>query len=308
MGKKLSVLYCIIFIILIIAIIFISLSVKTVETNYVAIAYNSLTQHIDENTLYKEGVKMIGPFHKIIQYPTTYTTISYNNTNQLTCRSNDGLSISIEASFQYKIDATLESILYIYKNYGKDYERVYVYLSSEVIREVASKYVSFEYYNSTEKIKEDMVIAINDTFKNYKSTVSSFQLAGFTVPKGFSDENERTQSVIQQAEAIQYTKRDAEIKAKSDVIKSEEDAKIIILNGNATYLQMLSSSDTESSRIISEVNSETSSYSELKKELNKIYTSESDLSKKIMKYIWIENVKKRSSNKGVIDFGEFDNN
>lgn len=279
--------------------------IRKIDTNHVAIVYNKLTQHIDTSQIYKEGTKYLGPFRSVIQYPTTYSTMSLSGNNAVECRTADGLKITIEVSFQYRLNSTFDNIYYIYTTLGDDYSLTYLYLAQELIREVASNYTSFEYYNMSNIITENMKNSLNLRFLNYGADVNSFQLASFSVPQAFHDEYERTQSTIQQAETIIKARENAIIQAESDVRKSEEDAKIIIVNGNATSIQITTEGNTQSNSIVSEVNSEIQSYSGLIKELNLVYNNTVG-SDEIIAYSWIENMRKRNSTKGAIDLGYFD--
>lgn len=292
-------------IIVIIIVVIVLTGIRKIDTNHVAIVYNKLTQNIDTSQIYKEGTKYLGPFRSVIQYPTTYSTMSLLGKNAVECRTSDGLKVSIEVSFQYRLNSTLENIMYIYTTFGEEYELTYLYLAQELIREVASNFTSFEYYNMSNIITENMKNKLNLRFLSYGADVNSFQLASFTVPQAFLDEHERTQSAIQQAETIIKTRENAIIQAESDVIKSAEDAKIIIVNGNASSIQITTEGNTQSSSIISEVSSEIQSYSGLIKELNLVYNGTVG-GDEILAYSWIENMRKRNSTNGAIDLGYFD--
>lgn len=81
-----------------------------------------------ENTTYGPGWHFIGVGHRFIKFPKTVKTIEFSSTTSanlpnLLSRTNDGLEVQIEVSFQYMLDSTRLYDLYL--SFSTDYEVIF---------------------------------------------------------------------------------------------------------------------------------------------------------------------------------------
>ena len=54
------------------------------------------------------------------------STISDQQFSSLTARTYDGLSVELELSYQYRLEAAAESLASLYRDFGLDYEVAYI--------------------------------------------------------------------------------------------------------------------------------------------------------------------------------------
>ena len=65
--------------------------------------------------MYESGTHRTGLYNEFILYETSLNSLNFN----LVSRTNDGLSITIKISYQYKIDPSLENLVYLSYNFPK---------------------------------------------------------------------------------------------------------------------------------------------------------------------------------------------
>lgn len=71
------------------------------------------------------------------------STISDQQFSTLVARTYDGLSVELEVSYQYRLEAAAESLASRYRDFGLDYEVAYIRESRDVLRTSASRFTAF---------------------------------------------------------------------------------------------------------------------------------------------------------------------
>lgn len=289
---------------LIIIIVFVAVSFEVIDTNEVGLAKNTFTQKIDETFLYPNGRHFIGPFTNFIHYSTLDHTLTLQDKGgddpAILVRANDGLQLTLEVSFQYHLNVTLESILSIYHTFGTDFKDAFIRFSREAIREVASDYKSFDYFSNREAISSDMSDHLNKIFEKYHAQVTTFQFLSFVVPESFKNENELTQEAKQKAETMEFQKQVVEIEAVTNTSKAEIDGEIIVVNSNAIAESIKYNATAESKVLEIEINGEIEAYQQF---IEAYGNSDNET---LFSYIWMNNVKQAPNQKMAIDLGSID--
>jgi hypothetical protein len=88
--------------------IFLLISIGTVEPIEYGIVYNSLTKTVDSKKVYKGGWYLIGPINSFITFPATYVNLDFADfagaTNRpLVVKDSDGQEIRLSFSIQYEL-------------------------------------------------------------------------------------------------------------------------------------------------------------------------------------------------------------
>ena len=108
-------------------------SFATIDPNNVGLDYNSITLSINKNTLFPSGRHFLGVGHSFIIYPLTAQGVKFENMNS---RTNDGLLLTLDVSFNYQLTAQLSQLTFLYYTYGElpQVEQLYKrYRNSEVL-------------------------------------------------------------------------------------------------------------------------------------------------------------------------------
>lgn len=82
-----------------------------------ALLHNRNIQNVDESRLWSEGRHFVGLGCEFIMFPRYAKDISQD---YVSCRTQDGLSVLVQPSFQYKIDEDLTKVTTLYRTFGEE--------------------------------------------------------------------------------------------------------------------------------------------------------------------------------------------
>ena len=125
---------CWAFILLLATAILIGASFHTLSPTEMGLDYDMWTCQVNDKVLFGNGRWFLGPGHSFIIFPKATrsvlmlsraadsSTISDQQFSSLVARTYDGLSVELELSYQYRLEAAAESLASLYRDFGLDYE------------------------------------------------------------------------------------------------------------------------------------------------------------------------------------------
>jgi hypothetical protein len=81
--------------------------INTLEYNQVGLNYSGIFSSVAKES-YNPGIHVLGLGHYFLPYPTTLQTLEFSHGKKadlptISCRTEDGLSLNLEISFQYEL-------------------------------------------------------------------------------------------------------------------------------------------------------------------------------------------------------------
>ena len=144
---------------------------------------------INENKLYTGGRHFIGLGHSFIVFPKTLQTVRMGTfasgeavdgetltTSSLLARTEDGLQVTLDLSFQYRLKESINDIIDLYRDFQDNYQPAYVRIARNVLRDVASEFQAFQYFYNHSVVGTRMGEVLNEALANHSASVQSFQL------------------------------------------------------------------------------------------------------------------------------------
>jgi hypothetical protein len=105
-------------------------SIDHVNYDEYGLEYSKFTRKVYFNKVYEPGRYVLGVGHRFLPFKRTYQSIefsgpqnAYTGSGTLQSRTFDGLSISLEISFQYRIRK--EDVIELFQLFGLEYEYVF---------------------------------------------------------------------------------------------------------------------------------------------------------------------------------------
>ncbi len=219
-------------------------SYEKIEENQMGLLRNSFTGKVDTTTVYESGLHMVGLTGEFILFPKTIETILYKNgegsdSGHLTITSFDGIDISLEISFDYKLIPS--QIGDLYTNYTENYEARYVQKGRSVLRDVASTFKSTEFIQNRTMIGNVMADNLSEAFTTFYAHVFNFNLRDIQLPENIvagwesiqleilkqQEELEANQTAIIKGQTEKYL---TELAAELAIIEAENDAEVLLIN------------------------------------------------------------------------------
>jgi hypothetical protein len=233
-----------------------------VEVTEQALNYSLLRRRADPKP-YTAGRYWIGPFNYFIKFPAILTTIQFSDAKfqsdlalggerELRSRTEDGLDVFIEISFQYQLQtATLYDL---YTNLGgyPDYHNTFVRLAIDRLTEAATLFTANEFFVERTRIGKEMEDMVRKDFGDHLySSIFSFQLRSVGLPREFEDAIQETEVMKQDVQvaameqnstrvALETELMQAERRVKVKASKADGQAKSIMLANKADITQYLS--------------------------------------------------------------------
>jgi regulator of protease activity HflC (stomatin/prohibitin superfamily) len=282
-------------------------SFAVVEPTEMALDYNTVSFTVDEKRVLKGGRQFIGLGHTLIKFPTLDQTIHMGTptaasskakdtltTSNLVVRTEDGLQVTLDVSFQYRLQQAAAAIVRLYKDFMNDYRPTYVRIARNVLRDVAAEFQAFNYFYNRSVISNRMKEALMVALLNHSAEVRSFQLLNYKLPTKFSDAIEKTEIARQEIVNAKYQQRVATTQANTRVEEAKRQAKIILLAADATAQETALQAVAAANVTLQTMEAEKQAYRTIKDELA---LDDSQL----LSYVWLKAMQgRRSSSHNVI--------
>ncbi len=166
---------------MIVLVILLSFSMDSLDYNEIGLNYSSFFKTVQKKT-YTQGFHFLGLGHEFIVYPLNVQNIEFSqikgrNLPPIQCRTEDGLNVELEISFQYR--PLKEEIYNIYKTYGKKYEIQLLRTTVDSISDTSTRYSSYKFFTEKAAIAKDMFESLNKQL-NLKQKVKNSQVILFS--------------------------------------------------------------------------------------------------------------------------------
>jgi len=230
-----------------------------IETTEWCIKMNWWTQSVDEVVLSEPGMKFIGMGNYLIRYPNTNLNVYFRHSMQaddgmniakqpLSVRTRDGLTISLEMEFTYKLqEANLQKLYQLVGEEG--WHQSLLFLSEGIIDNTATIFTAQEFYLNRTLIQNQLTTNLADVLRDKMFIdLRTLQLQPAHFPQKYSDSITQTQTwvtdveVAQQEQVTKLIQKNTLLKTTKELadkvrVKAEAEAQEVMLNNNATVTQ-----------------------------------------------------------------------
>lgn len=235
-NKKINVVLLIIIIIgSIVGISITATSFESIDVTEYGIKQNIITRQIEES-VYEEGFYYTSPVATFIRFPRTWQSVEFSPSETaqdvvVATRTEDGLDLQIDISFQYRL--VKGTLISLYKEYGIFYETTLLKIARGVIRDVAGEYDALEFFYNRSTISAAMVYALQAKESVLYIQVGEFQLRNIDLPDSFEDAIEQVEVAKQEIKKAEYQQQAATIRARTLVIEAEAQFNITKIEAEA---------------------------------------------------------------------------
>lgn len=207
-------------------------------------------------------------------------------TSSLLARTEDGLQVTLDISFQYRLTETIDAIIQLYSDFQDNYRPAYVRIARNVLRDVASEFQAFQYFYNRSVVGAKMRDVLNSALANHSATVQAFQLLNVELPERFADAIEATEVARQAIENAKYQQDVAKTEANTRVEEAKRQAEIILLEASATAKSTTLQAAADANITLRQMEAETAAYKTIQTELE---LDEDQL----LSYVWLKAIQTR---------------
>jgi len=288
------------FVVVLTSIILFALSWDTIEPYQVGLIFDGNVMHVETDETYTSGRRLVGLGKYYLTFPTTVQTLRFGdffdneNGGDIVLRSKDGMVITLEVSFQYQLSTRVEDLVRLYLDFEYGWDGVYAYEFQAAARDVASRYLMFDFFEQRQQIANDMRQAMNERLEFLYASCYSVEMVNMQVINVFADTIENTQIAVQTVQQVQNQLEIAEVQADSNIQQAKLQAAIQLAAANATANGILAQAQTQAESIRLSVAAQISAFQTLRQRLN-LTTSE-----QLLSYMWTSSVQSNQAHNVVV--------
>lgn len=265
---------------------------EKLDTNQFGLARSTWSGEVETDMVYEAGMHWIGFFKEFISFPSIQQTIEYYTSegNAVTGRTQDGLAISLDISFQYRL--VKEGITNLYLTMGESYDSVFWQFARDVVRDVASLYTAIEFFNNRTMIGSDMEMSMVDEFNaEYNVNIPAYQLLQIDLPDTFEQALERAEVARQEIEIALLEQEKALIEAETLILIAQAQYNVTMIEAQAEADAFLTIMNAQAEAVNITLSAQTEAYYALAQALNLT-------SAELLAFLWIQ---------ALTEIGEFGN-
>lgn len=298
-AKKALIVYAIIGIVVIGTLGFFSFSAKVDQTEY-GLKQNWITGQVDTSRVYTAGRYFIGFENSMITFPRIQITIEFSGdsnseSDSIGGRTSDGLSMTLEISFQYQL--IQNKVPDLFNTYGNGYQLIFIQRARDIIRDISSKYNAIEFFNNRTQIGADMGEQLAIELEKAFTLVPSFQLRQVDLPDAFENALERAEVARREIEIAKFEQEAALIKAETAILEAQAQANITIIEAQAEAEAFLTLINAQAEAVNISLTAQKEAYYALSQALN-LTSSE------LLAYLWIQALTDIGENGNMVIIGE----
>ena len=274
-----------------IGVIFVASSLESLEYDEYGIDYNTITRKVDRSKVYESGLYWLGFGHKFIKFPKILQTVEFSPDSDATAgplisRTQDGLAVTLEISFQYKlIKSELQDL---YAEFNEYYEDTFVRIARDVLRDVTGNYTAISFFNNRTVVGNAMQDELGAQFEEVHATVEFLQLRKVDLPDAFENAIEQAEVARQEIQTALFEQQAALIRAQTAILEAQAQANITIIEANASATAFLIQIEAQAKAVNITLTAERLAYYALAQELGLNSTE-------LLAYLWIQAINNHDS-------------
>lgn len=190
----------------------------------IGLDYSLFTQSISPEA-WTSGRHYLGVGHTFIRFNSTVTTVQFSHdalasSGPLRSRTADGLELTLELSFQYRL--LPDSLYKMYTNYGPDFDLTFVKMGMDLLTVAATKHEARGFFVNRTVIG----IMMEETLRSHFMAcafvaVPLFQFQAVSLPKDFESAIKATQVAEQKIKRVQAEQSMLKVEYETEVIKAQ---------------------------------------------------------------------------------------
>lgn len=218
------------------------LSIASLEYTEIGLNYSFFGSSV-EHRGYAAGIYFLGFGNSFLRFPSIVKSIQFSGEQgssgpDLRSRTNDGLEVALEISFQYQLNTS--SIFDLYEKFGVDYEPIFVTMAIDLLTAQATSYSATAFFSDRQAISLAMEDELKDHFGvNAFASIPFFQLRAVSLPADFEHAIQATEVAKQDIQTAHAEFGNQEVQMMTQVLQAQQQALAMALQANATAESIL---------------------------------------------------------------------
>jgi len=226
------------------------LSFDTLEYQEIGLNYSWISETIEDRT-YSSGRYYIGIGNHFIKFPRVVNNMYFGDEFQqgvtvngptLQSRTQDGLTVGIEVSFQYKLASA--GLFQMYQTFGEDYTMILLRMAIEQLTTATTKHNAHDFFTNRTGLSQEMHSALDSHFQKHGfSEVPFFQLRTVKLPKDFEDAIQDTQVKEQEIQVAKAQQDQNRINYETTLLQAAQNVQVLNQQAQAESASIYAQND-----------------------------------------------------------------
>jgi hypothetical protein len=214
---------------IILLVVYLVSSFSSLELNEYGLDYSGIWKTVEKNP-YTSGIHFLGFQHSFIRFPKSVQTIDFTDAGDsgiIESRTQDGLEVLLEVSFQYELQKG--SIYSLYMNYGTNYQDNMILITIDMINKVSNNYTAYDFFIIRNEISGVMENQLKKTLEESMGTsIKFFQLKNVDLPNSFENAIQVTEVKKQDIEKAKAERSKVNVEIETKIQKARQNQEIIL--------------------------------------------------------------------------------
>ncbi|XP_038048841.1 uncharacterized protein LOC119722673 [Patiria miniata] len=245
-------------------IVLIVVSLKTLQSDEMAVMYNTISRELYQDVK-QEGLHNGPPGFEFITFPSVYRTIQYP---YLSCLNKDGVIITLDIAFQYQIQARdLRNIVLQFRDHD-NFEKVLTSTGESAIHEACSKYNTTEFQAARQDFQASVREALSARYQYLSTNIDDLQVNNIARPAAY-EQAVRSKEAARENIQVAESERPRLVTQAETVLKEAETSAIITTNRAESDARIaLNRAEAEAKAIYNQYETEAQTYLQIMQEQN----------------------------------------
>jgi len=253
-------------------IVLMALSFEILNYDEYGIKYHKVSRELD-NQVFVEGRHYVQPGQTFFRFKSTFITINFQNgewgsadETPIQCTTGDGLEVEIEATVQYQLRRN--ELYDLLLTFGTEFENSLIAQAKAAIRDGCGNKTSEEMYNNRQGIQAAMLDEVANQLSTLYVDVGFLELINIELPPQYNNAVGDKESARADVDVALNQRTQALILSQTTLLTAGEDAKIKLIQANATADGIITAATTDAQAVTNDLNTKAQVYYEIKETFN----------------------------------------
>lgn len=231
-------------VVIITSIIIFFISFDTLEYQEMGLNFSWISETVQPEA-YSSGRYYLGLGNHFIKFPAMVKSVFFlddmsPNTQgpALQSRTQDGLNVRLEVSFQYRL--VFNDLYKLFTSLGPDYEKTFVRMAIEQLTTAATMHNAHNFFNNRTTIGQEMHHLLESHFKTHGfAEVPFFQLRTVHLPEDFEAAIQQTQVKQQEIQIASAEQSQNKVSYETTVLQAEQAVRVMANQGEGEALAIM---------------------------------------------------------------------
>ncbi|CAF2796203.1 unnamed protein product [Rotaria sp. Silwood2] len=237
--------------------------VSRLNTDEIAIPYNTLTKHL-RREVKSAGLHFGSPGFTLITFPSVFTSMEFDD---ISCLNQDGVSISLDVTFQFRADPIyLYDIVVQFKDFS-GYKRILAATGQGAVHDTCAHFNTTAFQSMRGFFQVKVLAEMKESLSPFYAILRDLQVNDVRRPSDFETAVKDKEAAKENIKIAENERPKLLTQGRTEYQKALKQAQIIQERADTDSAIIRNQADAEAQAIRARYSTETETYAELKNKM-----------------------------------------